>query len=676
MKSIFFLLIILYQSLFIFVFSQPKQCLQLLHEKPVLSVEYSPDGKSVASVCTDKTIKIWDAETGKLLQTLNDMQEGEISISFSPNGKYLASGSWDSSVKLWDINSNKIVRKFTGHEKALRSVDFHPSGEFIASAGWDAEIIIWYIQSDLLFKKFIGHNQCIRSVKFSPDGRYLASGGYDLMLKVWDFITGEVIDSVEAHKYPIEAIDYSPDGRYIATGSIDNTIKIWDSSNLNLIAILKGHSEGVASVDFSPDGKLLASASNDKSMKIWDIGTRKILYTISGHSLPVKAVAFDPSGKNIANGSTDKIVNIYDISNLNIIPAEKIIPSQIKMIENNQALTWLSPPREKFDVLERDFTLKLLINDKTITRYRLFINKVEYIEFDGIQKYIPKPNILNYNEKTPELEYNIYLHDGENEIQVFGESAYGAIYYLSNIINIFCHDFSNLSNNPDLYITTINIPSYTDKKLNSGYIPDDVNKYISQLKTQQQILFKSLIINQLDCKELTTKSSIEETIVKTMEKPKENDIFFLYISAHLAGTNDGIFLLPQEMGIKSEMDQALSFEFLLNNLKVVKSYIIIIINAGHQFSKIKSLISPTVEYISDEIIEKLGDKEEYSALLLSETSGKEICTLIADSFKKENDKDNNQAIDIFEMKEFLEKKMQVSLIHKGNALPLFIFLEP
>ena len=74
------------------------------HQSGVISVVFSPDGKTIASASEDKTVKIWDAATGKPIQTLERHQGGVISVVYSPDGKTIASASYDNTVKNWDCD--------------------------------------------------------------------------------------------------------------------------------------------------------------------------------------------------------------------------------------------------------------------------------------------------------------------------------------------------------------------------------------------------------------------------------------------------------------------------------------------------------------------------------------------------------------------------------------------
>ena len=280
------------------------------HRNGLLSVSFSPDGKTLASGSGDNTIKLWDVTTGKEIRTLNGLRSPVTSVSFSPDGTILVSGCSNNTITFWDVTTGEeIGTPLKWHSDSVWSVSFSPDGKTLASGSDDNTIKLLALPSLKEIGTLKGHSSGVKSVSFSPDGKTLASGSGDNTIKLWDLTTGQEISTLKGHSDLVWSVSFSPDGKTLASGSSDNTIKLWDVITSEQEARnLKGHINSVTSISFSPNGKTLASGSWDKSIKFWDVTTGQEFRTLRClDSNIVGSVSFSPDGKTLASGCNDKI---------------------------------------------------------------------------------------------------------------------------------------------------------------------------------------------------------------------------------------------------------------------------------------------------------------------------------------------------------------------------------
>lgn len=281
-------------------------------------IAYSPDGILLA-VATSIGVWLYDASTDTELNLLSEEPDYVQAIAFSPDSNTLASGGYSPNnvIRLWDTDTGKLLDTLEGDEEIL-ALTFSPDGTMLASSGgWpDYPIQLWSLTHRQLQYTRFGHTRWTFALTFSADGKTLISGSEDHTVRLWDVDTGEVKYILEEHRDDVNSVVLSPDGKTLASGSDDGTIQFWDMHTGELLAILKEDAkfpEGFNVIAFSPDGKTLASATT-KQIQLWDTHTKQLRGVLEGHTLDVTDIVFSRDGRTIASASWDCTLRLWDTS--------------------------------------------------------------------------------------------------------------------------------------------------------------------------------------------------------------------------------------------------------------------------------------------------------------------------------------------------------------------------
>ena len=180
----------------------------------------APTAGRIATACLDRSVRLWDATTGRPLAAFPGHAAPVFSVTFSPDGKKLASASQDATVKVWDLTSEPGVR--------LLSLEPEQQGRSPDPIGW------------------------VGGLAFRPDGLELATGGTDQALAVWNLATARANQAAPTGWGPLTAVRYSPDGRLLASAGADRKVHIRDAGSLSDTMVLEDDRDGLVSLAFNP----------------------------------------------------------------------------------------------------------------------------------------------------------------------------------------------------------------------------------------------------------------------------------------------------------------------------------------------------------------------------------------------------------------------------------------
>ena len=203
-------------------FSLPEEATTRFGKGRINEIQYSPDGTRLA-VASSIGIWLYDTTTYKEVNLFTGHKGNVNCIAFSPNGQTIATGSTDKTVRLWDVATGENKRTLKGHLYSIHSIAFSPDGQTLASGStgerdggqvFGAEIRIWDTVAGKHKHKMTAQGQVI-SLAFSPDGNILASGEDwpEHAIRLWEVSTGNLKHTLLGHTGWVGDVAFGPDGR-------------------------------------------------------------------------------------------------------------------------------------------------------------------------------------------------------------------------------------------------------------------------------------------------------------------------------------------------------------------------------------------------------------------------------------------------------------------------------
>ena len=283
-------------------------------------------GSRLLAVAPYNQVQVWEIATMKRLATLQGHQYQINGMAWSPDGRLLASVSDDGTLRLWDTTIWKSHAVLQSHAAdVVLSVAWSPDSRRLVAGNQDGTVQVWdahtlqslgrWARPSIV--KAVGSQLAVWGVSWSLDGQRIASNRYDVHVFLWDALTGRLVSTLFPSSKP-NGVAWSPAGQVLATTSDDGTVQLWDKANTNY-RVLQRHSDAgwAYPVMWSPDGYMLAATRESGLVQVWDSETSEELAVLQGHTEAVWSAAWSSDGLLIATGSDDETVRLWGFSDHN-----------------------------------------------------------------------------------------------------------------------------------------------------------------------------------------------------------------------------------------------------------------------------------------------------------------------------------------------------------------------
>jgi WD40 repeat protein len=352
----------------------------------IAAVEFSPDDRWLATASAN-SVRLWDTQTPSAAPKILHGPSKINAIAFSPDGKTLATVGDDSSVRLWDItapNPSDRMRALNGHGARWLNVGFSRDGQWMAASNADGAAQLWKWPDPTAATWILPHGKGgVYALAFSPDSKWLATGSDDKSVRMWNLLDADPSNNPKPLQsgrgwgiqlvfspnsqwlaaggtgggpdpvmlWNLAALDspfrlkgvpwtgvlaFSPDGRSLVTPSERSDARgqygtrlVWDLTKPDPTSdptTLPGRNN-LSDLVFSPDGNWLATASTDFTAQLWNVSDSLAPpVVLRGHEGPILRMAFSHDGRHLATASKDQTVRLWTASSPTAEPLELRAP--------------------------------------------------------------------------------------------------------------------------------------------------------------------------------------------------------------------------------------------------------------------------------------------------------------------------------------------------------------
>lgn len=287
------------------------------HKDGIRSLLISNDGTRLYTGSYDCTVRIWDVQSGEVLEVLESHKDWVCALAMSHDHSTLYSASADNTIKVWGINkkvgTTPLTGSFTCKEWHIPCLTLAPDDSMLVYGGAvDNEVKMLSLPSGEEHGSAKGHTDWVSAVHIAPNGSVLFTGGFDHSVRVWTCPSMDPLAVWIGHTGWVGTFCMPGNGSLLYSGAGDGTIRVWKVATKEAegecTGILKLHTDYVAQVHLSPDETTLYSCSGDQTVATWALPEGQVITHLRGHTSAVTSLALVPGSDDIFSASQDRSV--------------------------------------------------------------------------------------------------------------------------------------------------------------------------------------------------------------------------------------------------------------------------------------------------------------------------------------------------------------------------------
>jgi hypothetical protein len=277
----------------------------------------SPNGRAIATACSDGTVRLLDCTNGETIHTLRKSlgmfgvgHRGPINgVAFAPRGDAILSGGDDNQLIQWNLTD------YSGHRLPLAgwqlsTLAVGAKDNILAVGSGDGRIHLWSMGREDAPKVLVQHRDQVTALAIDELGNVLVSGGRDRTLRLWSLPSGRLIRTLTAPKAPITALACHPQDGRIVSGDTEGHVQVWRAESPDSGMVIHKAPCPITALAISPNGEWLAIGTENGTLSLVNLQGLDQTAPLR-HAWAVRALAFTPDSRMVVSTSADETIRFW-----------------------------------------------------------------------------------------------------------------------------------------------------------------------------------------------------------------------------------------------------------------------------------------------------------------------------------------------------------------------------